>query len=315
MALSIKPTRVFWCEPSGRTRRYLRCYQSRDGFQRGVGERADDPALKDPKVCEHYCNAMRVLDEVDEEWVDWPRGDEGKTTKVRRSYDAKDWPADGFPTVCERCGLEMDKPERQIFTDEIYVVKTGDRAGELFVRRELPVGAMFNIDYYNDIPDWCGRDGLALNIVTPGGEWHVDSRASNCTLPDDHEHRCWVRSGDPRTGYCHVDKDSTVQRTCQAGAGSIWINKDGPRDWHGFLYRGFLIDADDHSRGIVDRFWEAQSKPNPVAPAERVLPVARLDAPKPIDRRPAVSRKPMTFAEAVAKRRGAAAARIRSNRR
>lgn len=297
MALSIAPTRVFWCEPSGRVRRYLRCYQSTDGMQRGVGERADDPALKDPKYCAGYCNAMRVLDEVDEEWTEH----EGVTHKFRKGYEAKDWPFDAFPTVCERCGRQMDKPERQIFVDEITVVKTGDRAGQTFVRRELPVGAMFNIDYYSDIPDWCGRDGLALNVVTPGGEWHVDSKANNCTLPEDHEHRCWVRSGDPRTGYVHVDKDSKVQRTCQAGAGSIWINQGGPRDWHGFLYRGFLIDADDHSRGIVDRMLDGA---NPVAPAERVLPVVRRD--RPVTARPVVAppvRRPMTRAEAVAKSR------------
>jgi hypothetical protein len=273
MALSISPCRVFWCEPSGRIRRYLRCYQSTDGMRRGVGERADDPALKDPKVCAGYCNAMRVLDEVDEEWTEH----EGVTHKYRKGYDAKDWPFDAFPTTCERCGREMEKPERQVFVDEIMVVKTGERAGQTFVRRELPVGAMFNIDYYNDIPDWCGRDGLALNVVTPGGEWHVDSRANNCTLPDDHEHRCWVRSGDPRTGYVHVDKDSKVQRTCQAGGGSIWINKDGPRDWHGFLHRGYLIDADDHSRGEVDRLLDAG---NPVAPAERAISPVRADMAK-----------------------------------
>lgn len=311
MALSIKPTRVFWCEPSGRVRRYLRCYQSTDGMQRGVGERADDPTLKDLKLCAGYCNAMRVLDEVDDELVERTR-DDGSTYKVRASWSAKDWPFDSFPTVCERCGREMDKPERQISSTKIFVVKTGDRAGQVFVRRELPVGAMFTMEHYHDIPDWCGRDGLALNVVTPGGEWHVDSQANNCTLPDDKEHRCWVRSGDPRTGYVHVDKDSKVQRTCQAGAGSIWINKDGPRDWHGFLYRGFLIDADDHSRGIVDRIWDGS---NPVAPAERVLPPTRADRPATV--RPVVPppvRRPMTHAEAVAKRR-ATQGSWRSNRR
>lgn len=294
-------------------RRYLRCYQSNDAKKGdyvgvAVGERNDAPR---PKCATWCCDARRVLDEIEQEWTERER-DGGGTFRYRSCYDAKNWPFDAFPTVCEECGKEMTNPTRQIFTDEIYVVKTRPMAGQTFVRRELPVGAMFDMDVYHDIPDWCGRDGMALFVVTPGGEWHVDSRANNCTLPDDHEHRCWVRSGDPKTGYCHVDKDSKVQRTCQAGAGSIWINKDGPRDWHGFLYRGFLIDADDHSRGVVDRFWDGS---NPVSPAERVLPVARLDAPRPIDRRPTTSRKAMTFAEAVAKRKERAAQTIRSNRR
>jgi hypothetical protein len=242
-------------------------------MQRGVGERADDPTLMDPKVCAGYCNAMRLLDEVDEEWTEHI-GEDGSKFRARSSYDAKNWPFDAFPTSCERCSREMEKPERQIFADEIYLVKTGDRSGQTFVRRELPVGAMFEIDYYRDIPDWCGRDGISLFVVTPGGEWGVDMRANNCTRPDDKAHRCWVRRGDPRTGYVHVDKDATIQETCEAGAGSIWINKDGPRDWHGFLYRGYLCNADD--RPTVDQMLDA---PNPVAPAERVLSVTSIDRP------------------------------------
>lgn len=244
-------------------------------MQRGVGERADDPGLKDPKACAGYCNAMRVLDEVDEEWE--PIEGDTTRTKYRKGYDAKDWPADIFPVVCERCGKTMTAPERQIFCDEIMVVRTGERTGQTFVRRELPVGAMFNIDYYNDIPDWCGRDGIALNVITPGGEWHCDGRANNCTLPDDHEHRCWVRSGDPRTGYVHVDKDSTVQRTCAAGAGSIWINKDGPRDWHGFLHRGYLCDAGD--QGKVDAMLAGATAPVPQRPTASVTVPLRRESP------------------------------------
>lgn len=311
MALSIAPTHVFWTEPNGRTRRYLRCYQSNDKrpeladvVGKSMTQRADEPM---PKCVTWCCNAVRLLDEVDEEWSEHERED-GTKFKVRSSYDAKAWPFDAFPVVCEECGKEMTAPTRQIFTDEIYVVKTGPLAGQTFCRRELPVGAMFSVDYYHDIPDWCGRDGLALMVVTPGGEWHVDGKANNCTLPDDHGHRCWVRSGDPRTGYVHIDKDSSVQRTCAAGAGSIWINKDGPRDWHGFLHRGLLCDADDRPK--VDAMLDGQ-RPNPVAPAERVLAVARLDAPRAIDRR----RRPMTRAEAVAKQRARnVALGLRANR-
>ena len=72
-----------------------------------------------------------------------------------------------------------------------------------------------------------GLDGLNVVCVTPGGHWSIDNRASNCTMPEDNEHRCWCRHGtfgEP----LHVDKNGF---TCQAGAGSIIIG-----DFHGFLH-------------------------------------------------------------------------------
>lgn len=276
MPLSIPPTHVFWTEPTGRIRRWLRCYQPndppaevKDVVGQSLTPRAEEPL---PKCSKWACNAMKLLDEVDEEWDE----SEG-IRKFRKTHDPSAFPWDAFPTVCEDCGKEMTAPVRQIFVGEIYVVKTGERAGQTFCRRELPVGAMFSIECYSDIPDWCGRDGLAIMVVTPGGEWHIDGKANNCTKRGDHVHRCWVRRGDPRTGYLHVDKDATVQETCEAGAGSIWINQGGPRDWHGFLFRGFLIDADDHSMADVNRMLDAG---NPVAPAERAISPVRADMAK-----------------------------------
>ena len=95
------------------------------------------------------------------------------------------------------------------------------------------VGAMWLFD-----ADWAakGPDGRSLAVVCPDGDglyiWYVDSRASNCTMPNDNEHRCWVRHGDPPN--VHVDKDGL---TCAAGAGSIHT-----RGWHGYLHHGFLHD-------------------------------------------------------------------------
>lgn len=292
MPLSIAPTQVFWCEPTGRIRRYLRCYQGRGDNE---GRQLGTPAVGDTPACQAkhgFCNAMIFLDEIEEELGEPHEG--GRRYRV--SYDPKRFPWDAFPTKCENCGQEMDKPERQVFTDDVFVVKTGPIAELEFVRREAPVGAMWHVTHYADIPDWCGRDGIALNVVTPGGEWHVDGPANNCTKPDDHVHRCWVRRGDPRTGYVHVDKDSTIQETCEAGAGSIWINKDGPRDWHGFLYRGYLIDADDHSRAVVDRLLDA---PNPVAPAERVITPVQADMAKARRTVPRPSREALPVQPAV----------------
>lgn len=84
---------------------------------------------------------------------------------------------------------------------------------------------------------WENCDGEHLVAVLPNGHhWHPDQRASNCTLPEDKTHRCWVRHGDPRKGEAvHVDKNGN---TCQAGAGSILSG-----NYHGFLHHGELTNA------------------------------------------------------------------------
>jgi hypothetical protein len=80
---------------------------------------------------------------------------------------------------------------------------------------------------------WRGSDGIALMVRCPNGsDWHVDGRASNCTLPDDRVHKCWVRHGDPRGCRVTVDKNGN---TCAAGGGSIIAG-----DYHGFLVDGVL---------------------------------------------------------------------------
>lgn len=56
--------------------------------------------------------------------------------------------------------------------------------------------------------------------------------ASNCTMPDDKNHKCWVRHGRPEDGTLHVDKNG---HTCAAGAGSIVAG-----NYHGFLHNGHL---------------------------------------------------------------------------
>lgn len=96
-----------------------------------------------------------------------------------------------------------------------------------------PVGAMYyatqdSQQYYRP-----GPDGRTLFVVTPGGTWSPDSRASNCTMLDDDEHYCWVRHGVPP--LITVDK---VGKTCKAGGGSILMGK-----YHGFLRNGYLVNA------------------------------------------------------------------------
>jgi hypothetical protein len=107
--------------------------------------------------------------------------------------------------------------------------------GELLELRDAPVGAMWNAEWWNDIPAYTGADGISLVVRTPAWDWMVDGRASNCGLPNDHVHKCWIRHGDPRTGNIHVDKDGV---TCSAGAGSILQGS-----YHGFLHNGCLVQC------------------------------------------------------------------------
>jgi hypothetical protein len=100
----------------------------------------------------------------------------------------------------------------------------------------LPYGALYVSKHGTK-----GYDGKSVVCIIPTSKytdkichWYIDSRASNCTMPNDTEHRCWVRHGT----FCeevHVDKGGN---TCQAGAGSISVE-----GFHGFLHHGKLVEC------------------------------------------------------------------------
>lgn len=98
---------------------------------------------------------------------------------------------------------------------------------------DLPPGAMYYVSQQSQPYYRPGPDGRTLFVVTPGGHWSPDSRASNCGSPDDNVHYCWVRHGVPP--MITVDKQG---HTCKAGAGSIVMGK-----YHGFLRNGKLTNA------------------------------------------------------------------------
>lgn len=100
---------------------------------------------------------------------------------------------------------------------------------------DLPVGSMFFMSWFEGIEGHVGLDGKSLCVVTPGGAWHVDSRASNCTSPDDNVHKCWCRHGE--IPNITVNKEGN---TCTAGGGSIQIG-----EYHGHLINGELTNCPD----------------------------------------------------------------------
>lgn len=104
-------------------------------------------------------------------------------------------------------------------TYRIYDTPSGD----------LEPGCLFWADWIPENMYWDNHTGPQLCAVLPNGHhWNIDSRASNCKLPNDRFHRCWCRHGEPPN--ITVDKNGN---TCSAGAGSI-----GVTGYHGFLING-----------------------------------------------------------------------------
>lgn len=165
-------------------------------------------------------------------------GPEDEATSVHDDHQ-RCW-AD-IPAVCVHCGVVEDIRLKVSSTGmgAVWVRKdTGERRNRV---REFPPGALYFADWEDfgrtDAQgrrlyglDWDNQLEPPLHVVTPSGAWNIDSRASNCTMKHDRQHRCWVRHGVPPA--IHVDKSG---HTCAAGAGSIAL----PR-YHGFLHNGML---------------------------------------------------------------------------
>ena len=101
---------------------------------------------------------------------------------------------------------------------------------------EWGVGAMWFSYWLWKGASWDNETEPHLHVRCPNGDgtrdWDIDSRASNCKLPEDRLHRCWIRHGEPP--LITVDKNGF---SCSAGAGSIALPK-----WHGFLRNGELAE-------------------------------------------------------------------------
>jgi hypothetical protein len=124
--------------------------------------------------------------------------------------------------LCDKCG-------------HAFEARTGYQLYNTESGRPEP-GDVFWEDWLPENTYWDNHKGPHLMAVCPNGtRWNVDSRASNCELPDDKTHRCWVRHGKPEDGTLHVDKQG---HTCKAGGGSIWVDKGTPNEYHGMLHNG-----------------------------------------------------------------------------
>lgn len=203
----------FFLEPTGRLSVSLRRYRSPKGHDE----------LVCPVSRGGYHNASRFFQEEPEE-----RDDKGAVVNGLQPVLPRDDPR--WPRVCP-CGYEFqEEDEWQRFTSRVY--RRTD-TGEEMTLEKAPPGAMWYADWFDDV--FVPQGKHVLVVKTPGGEWVVDSQASNCGLPEDRQqkqHHCWIRHGDPP--LVTADKDG---KTCSAGAGSIQCG-----DYHGFLRHGFLED-------------------------------------------------------------------------
>lgn len=145
------------------------------------------------------------------------------------------------PEACA-CGYQFTKAERS-GGGSTYEYRRTDTNEIIPIREPWPVGAMWNAtwliegfekyDKTRPLRWQPGDDGRCVVVMTPGGEWMIDSRASNCEQPNDNAHRCWCRHGS--VPDLTVDKNGL---TCKAGAGSIQCGS-----YHGYLRGGWLEPA------------------------------------------------------------------------
>lgn len=212
----------FVLEPTDRMRRSLRRYKSN----------ADYTVNECP--AHGYHDAMVPFDEVPARLNE--RGCYSVDDNSAVPHDDPRW-----PQQC-RCGYTFAaKDQWQVFEDLFY--RRVD-TGELMVLRDAPAGALWRALWMENLggsPMWVGADGQAWMCKTPGGDWHIDGPASNCTDTESQtrgEHKCWVRHG--VAPNFHVDKNGT---TCAAGAGSILCG-----GWHGFLHNGRLVVSPETRR-------------------------------------------------------------------
>lgn len=157
-------------------------------------------------------------------------GESAKESVCKDHHDPSD---PRWPTQCA-CGYDFkDDDSWQLFTRRIY--RRHDTNEEMILD-DAPIGACWNNPWMTTRKTHpafgIGEDGRCLSVRTPGGDWTIDVRANNCTLPHDQTHKCWVRHGRPEDGTLHVDKNG---HSCSAGAGSIAMGS-----YHGFLHNGIL---------------------------------------------------------------------------
>lgn len=206
------------------------------------------PAPSAPRETIRLGNPVKVFFCVETGWVEYYYGrmsrettcSDGRLHQGRNKLPAMlatdtptEWPPATdpvWPTKCDTCGTGLTEENSSRHSGSKRLFRRYDNGAE--IEPSKVVGAVTENREYGPF----GSDGRGLVCTVPGPHpWRIDSRAKNCTMPDDDVHRCWVRTGTPEDGTLHVGKNGN---TCKAGAGSIDTGQ-----WHGFLHNGELRDC------------------------------------------------------------------------
>ena len=165
-------------------------------------------------------NAMRHLFDTNE----MLNGVDAEGNMTYNRYGGEHESYTEWPEKCNDCGaICPEDANKQVFNKRLYDTPSGD----------IEPGCLYYAPWYDDVY-WVNQETPTLCAMLPNGNiWVIDSRASNCTMPDDKTHRCWVRHGEPPN--IHVDKNGY---TCAAGGGSILSG-----NYHGFLHNGEFTNA------------------------------------------------------------------------
>jgi hypothetical protein len=170
-----------------------------------------------------YHNAMgRVLEQI-------PETDRETRDALGRRWFGQEIQAGDWPTHCAYCGERApETANRQVFPSLVYRAPDGETIyGRAFQRGDLYPSPCWRTQAVGAC-EWDNCNGTHWTLILPNGHsWDMSSRASNCTMPQDRQHRCWVLHGDPPHS---ADK---AGHTCAAGAGSIQSG-----DFHGFYRDG-----------------------------------------------------------------------------
>lgn len=167
MSQNRKEVVCFWCVPTARAKESLRRYSINSG-------------IKCPSQYTYH-NASVPIGETD-----YPLDDYNGYGLDNLAHDDPRW-----PKKCDHCDyLFQEADEWQHNLDRIYAEAVFGGAiipnGRRFSMREAPWGAMWDAKWL-----WHkGPDGLSLYVMTPEGEWCIDSPANNSKKP-------WQRTGIP----------------------------------------------------------------------------------------------------------------------
>lgn len=178
-------------------------------------------------TCPHgkgYHEALVLLERLDK------KDTRSYNNKLEAAVTGDFWPHDDarWPAEC-KCGFKFRVWDEWQYSPRA-VYKRAD-TGELALLKDFQAGAMWRSPWLEEEDShMTGSDGASWSVRTPDGDWLIDGRASNCTLPQDLRHKCWIRHGEAPLFTANKDGYS-----CDAGAGSIVSGA-----YHGFLRAGYL---------------------------------------------------------------------------